>query len=85
MKGEFAGDAYLPLRATIPAFAKEGGFAEDGNCTTKGGRAKGGIFSKDGNVTVEGNFSKGGLLCQGGQFHQEAEEGNFAMEGNFAE
>jgi hypothetical protein len=60
MKGEFTGDAYLPLRATIPVFAKEGDFAEDGNCVTKGCRAKGGIFAKEGNVTVEGDFSKGG-------------------------
>jgi hypothetical protein len=60
-------------------------FAKDSNCAIKGGRAKGSIFAKEGNVTVEGNFSKGGLLCQGGQFHQESEEGNFAMEGNFAE
>jgi hypothetical protein len=60
MKGEFAGDAYLPLRATIPAFAKEGNFTKDGNCATKSGHAKGGIFAKEGNVTVEGDFSKGG-------------------------
>ncbi len=50
----------MPLRATIPAFTKEGDFAENGNCATKGGRAKGGIFAKEGNITVEGDFSKGG-------------------------
>ncbi len=50
----------MPLRATIPAFTKEGDFAKDGNCTTKGGHAKGGIFAKEGNVTVEEYFSEVG-------------------------